>query len=391
MKIASTYPAVALLVLSLTTLASAQSWPVSTPEQLGLDASVLAALDTDIARGKYGNTDSMLVIRHGQIAYDRIYPHNYSEIYGEQARKPGALNPHDFGGPYNYFNPWWHPYYRGGDLHTLQSVTKTVTSVVIGVAITRGEFPAIDTPVLQFFPGIKVANIDERKRRMTIRHLLTMTAGFDWNEGLPYTDPANTGTAMEAAEDWITYTIDRPMSDEPGARFNYNSGATILLGYIFEKVTGHDIEEYAAKYLFAPLGIEHYFWKRTPSGLADTEGGLYLERHDLARIAALFQNKGDWHGKQIVSAAWVKDSLTPATIVSKERGIKYGFKWWLYPYGKNDPRVAFAGSGFGGQHPIVIPEYDLVLVFTAWNILGEKGLDTPEAIARISAAVKDRE
>jgi CubicO group peptidase (beta-lactamase class C family) len=391
MKIASTYPAVALLVLSLTTLASAQSWPVSTPEQLGLDASVLAALDTDIARGKYGNTDSMLVIRHGQIAYDRIYPHNYSEIYGEQARKPGALNPHDFGGPYNYFNPWWHPYYRGGDLHTLQSVTKTVTSVVIGVAVTRGEFPAIDTPVLQFFPGIKVANIDERKRRMTIRHLLTMTAGFDWNEGLPYTDPANTGTAMEAAEDWITYTIDRPMSDEPGARFNYNSGATILLGYIFEKATGHDIEEYAAKYLFAPLGIEHYFWKRTPRGLADTEGGLYLERHDLARIAALFQNKGDWHGKQIVSAAWVKDSLTPATIVSKERGIKYGFKWWLYPYGKNDPRVAFAGSGFGGQHPIVIPEYDLVLVFTAWNILGEKGLDTPEAIARISAAVKDRE
>jgi CubicO group peptidase (beta-lactamase class C family) len=366
------------------------AWPVSTPEKLGLDASELAALDTDIAAGKYGNTDSMLVIRHGQIAYDRTYPHDYEKLYGEQARKTSALNPHDFGGPYNYFNPFWHPYYQRGELHTLQSVTKTVTSVVIGTAVARGEFPSIDTPVLQFFPEGKVANIDDRKRRMTIRHLLTMTAGFDWNESLPYNNPANNGSAMEASEDWVAYTMNRPMSDEPGVRFNYNSGATEILAHIFAKATGQDIEEYAAKSLFAPLGIGHYFWKRTPLGLADTEGGLYLDRRDLAKIAWLYLKNGVWEGKQIVSPAWVKESLTPSVIVSAATGVKYGFKWWLYPYSKEDPHLVFGGGGFGGQRPLVIPAYDLVMVFTGWNILGEKGLSAGEAIARVTAAVKDR-
>ncbi len=383
------HSALALAVLLLSRSATAQSWPVSTPEKLGLDATVLAALDADIAAGKYGNTDSMLVIRHGQIAYDRAYAHDYGKIYGEQARKTGAMNAHDFGGPYNYFNPWWHPFYRRGDLHTLQSVTKTVTSVAIGVAITRGEFPSVDTPVLQFFPGAKPANVDERKRRMTIRHLLTMTAGLEWNESLPYDDPRNDCSVMEASSDWASYVIDRPMSGEPGARFNYNSGATILLARIFEAATGQDIEEYAAKHLFAPLGITRYFWKRTPDGLPDTEGGLYLDPHDLAKIAQLFLRGGVWEGKQVVSAAWVKESLAPSITVSASTGVQYGFKWWLYPYSKDDPRLAFAGSGFGGQFPIVIPAYDLVVVFMGWNTAHEKGLGAREIITRVSAAVKD--
>ena len=173
-------------------------------------------------------------------------------------------------------------------------------------------------------------------------------------------------------------------------RFNYNSGATELLAHIFEKATGQDIEEYAAKNLFAPLGIDQYFWKRTPLGLADTEGGLYFERHDLAKIAYLYLQNGVWDGKQIVSPSWVKDSLTPFATASAARREKYGFKWWLFPYSKDDPRLAFGGQGFGGQKSIVIPAYDLVIVFTAWNILGEKGLSAAEAITRVSAAVKDR-
>jgi CubicO group peptidase (beta-lactamase class C family) len=179
------------------------------------------------------------------------------------------------------------------------------------------------------------------------------------------------------------------MSEEPGTRFNYNSGATEILAHIFERATGQDIEEYAAKYLFAPLDIADYFWKRTPLGLSDTEGGLYLERHDLAKIAYLFLKNGVYAGKQIVNPAWVKESLTPAATVSAAAGVRYGFKWWLYPYGKDDPRLAFAGSGFGGQKPIAIPAYDLVLVFTGWNIRGEKGLPTAEAITRILEALKE--
>jgi len=384
-----------LVILGVSILvcgASAQgpeSWPISTPQAVGLDPKVLAELDADIAAGKYGYVDSMLVIRNGRLVYDRSYPHDYRQIYGKEAKEPGALNAHDPTGPYNYFNPWWHPFYRRGDLHSLQSVTKTVTSVVIGVATARGEFPDLGTPIMKFFDESKVANVDERKRRVTIRHLMTMTGGFDWDEELPYYDPKNTCSLMEASFDWVQYTIDRPMAREPGTVFNYSSGETQLLSHIFHAATGRDIEEYAAEHLFAPLGIERYFWKRSPSGLIDTEGGLYLNPHDLAKIAYLFFKKGVWQGKPIVTPEWVADSVSPKVGVGKS-GVKYGLKWWIFPYGDGS-RVAWAGSGFGGQMPIIVPEHDLVLVFTGWNILPERPhLSHREAIDRVVRAVVDR-
>ena len=144
-----------------------------------------------------------------------------------------------------------------GTLHTLQSVTKTVASVVFGVAITRGDLKSIDVPVLSFFDTTKVANIDGRKRRMTVRHLLTMTGGIDWNGSLPNADPQNTEIGLERSADWISYTINRPMMREPGTKFNYNSGEAALLAHVFREATGTDLEEYAAKYLFAPLVKPH--------------------------------------------------------------------------------------------------------------------------------------
>ena len=294
-----------------------KSWPTATPQAVGLNAKVLDSLDAEIASGRYGNVDRLLVIRHGKIAYDKSYAHDYDRVYADSVHVTGALNPHDETGPYNYYNPWWHPYYRRGDLHTLQSVTKTIASVVIGVAVTRREFPSLDTPVLSFFDVSKVANVDDRKRKMTIRHLLTMTAGIDWNESLPYADPRNAAVGMEASDDWVKFTIDRPMSEDPGVRWNYNSGASALLAYIFRRATKMDIEEYAARNLFAPIGIERWFWKRGPSGLIDTEGGLYLESRDLAKIWYLFLRNGVWDGKQIVSPEWVKSSIAPAVAVAE--------------------------------------------------------------------------
>jgi CubicO group peptidase (beta-lactamase class C family) len=383
---------ITLLLLSCAAYNTAQSqwptkgWPTATPASVGLDAKVLAQLDAELASGKYGYVDSMLVIRRGQLVYDRSYKHDYDRLYGAEAKQPGPLALHDLTGSYNYFNSWWHPFYRRGELHTLQSVTKTITSVVIGVATTRNEFPALDTPVLKYFDAAKVANLDERKRRLTIRHLLTMTAGLDWNEQLPYHDPNNAAIQMEGSYDWVKFTIDRPMAQEPGTSFNYNSGATQLLSYIFKTATGQDIEEYAAKHLFAPLGIEHYYWKRSPTGLIDTEGGLYLRAHDLAKIAYLFLKNGVWEGQQLVSADWVKQSVAPAVTVSA--GVKYGLKWWLYPYGNGQSRLAWAGSGFGGQMPVVIPEHELIFVFTGWNILPDKPrLSSRAAIERVLAAV----
>ncbi|MEN6312380.1 MAG: serine hydrolase, partial [Acidobacteriota bacterium] len=150
-----------------------KAWPTAAPESVGLDSGILAAFESDIGAGKYGYVDSLLVIRRGRLVVDRSWAHDYDKIYGRLAREQGPLNAHDPSGPYNYFNPWWHPFYRRGHLHSLQSVTKTMTSVIIGAAAARGEFPALETPVLKFFDESKVANVDARKRRLTIRHLLT--------------------------------------------------------------------------------------------------------------------------------------------------------------------------------------------------------------------------
>jgi CubicO group peptidase (beta-lactamase class C family) len=367
-----------------------KQWPTTTPQAVGLTAAVLDSIDSEISAGRYGYVDRMLVIRHGRVAFDRSYPQEYAKAYGDSVNKKGALNGNDPTGPYNYYNTWWHPYYQRGDLHTLQSVTKTITSIVVGAAIARGDFPSLDKPVLSFFEPGAVENVDDRKRRMTVRHLITMTAGIDWNEGLPYADPRNTATGLEVSPDWVKYTIDRPMMEEPGARFNYNSGATEVLAYVFRRATGVDVEEYAATHLFAPLGITRWFWKRSPSGLVDTEGGLYLEARDLAKIAYLFLHDGEWEGKQVVTADWVKSSVTPIIPTSTApNAASYGLAWWLYPTGRGSSPWYWSGSGFGGQLPAIVVDKDMVVVFNGWNILpGRPGLPVRRVLDRLAAAAK---
>lgn len=370
----------------------AERWPTATPQSVGLNPAVLDSIDAEIKSGRYGFVDRFLVIRRGRLAYDRRYSHDYDSIYGDSARLATTLRTHDRASPYNYFSAWWHPYYRRGDLHTLQSVTKTVTSIVIGTAVTRGEFPSLDTPVLSFFDSGTVANVDDRKRRMTVRHLLTMTAGIDWDEARPYGDTANTAIGLEGSYDWVEFTINRPMSEEPGTRFNYNSGASQLLAHVFRRATGVDIEEYAARHLFGPLGIRDWHWKRTPAGLADTEGGLYLAADDLARIWYLFLRQGAWNGRQVVSQDWVRQSVAPAVTVGSGPGrAQYGYKWWLYRNPVDSTRVVWAGSGFGGQFPVAIPEDDLIIVVNQWNILPRQpSLPLGRVLARIQNSMADR-
>ena len=380
---------VILFVLIFVVAAQAQQndWPTATPKSVGIDEKALAAFDAEIASGKYGNIDGLTIIRHGKLIFEKRYPHDYDKIYGEDAKKQSPLNAHDPSGPYNYYSSWWHPWYQRGDMHTLQSVSKTITSIIFGVARARGDLPDIDTPVLKYFDESKVANIDDRKRRMTIRHLLTMSAGLDWNEGLPYSDPKNTGSQMEAAPDWVEYTINRPMAFEPGKTFAYNSGATQILAHVFRVATGMDIEDYAVRYLFTPLGIKQHFWKRSPSGLVDAEGGIYLRPRDLAKLWYLFLQGGKWDGKQIVSPEWIKDSLTPHMDLGPN--AKYGLKWWLYPYGPDNKYLAWSGNGFGGQRPLVLSEYDMVAVYTAWNVNPGPGLRTKDSIDRLVGLVTD--
>ena len=367
----------AAIFLSLTSLAAAASaapidggdWPRVAPDSVGLAPAALDALDADFRTGAIPLVDSILVLRCGSLAFERHYVHDYAAIYTQEAQQVGPLNPHRTG-PYNYFDPAWHPYWHGTDAHSLQSVTKSVTSATFGAAILRGDFKAsLDTPVLHWFDPARVQHIDARKRAMTLRHLLTMSSGLDWDEDLPYADPKNAASRMEATRDWVKFVIDRPMAYEPGTHFAYSSGVSELLADIFRKETGQDLEDYARNHLFEPLGIHGYHWKRTPLGEVDTEGGLFLPDYSLAKIGELYRQLGVWHGVRLLGEEWVRDSVSPHVDVGQ--GYQYGYQWWLVPYG-DGTRQAWSGLGFGGQYVFVMPEDGVVAVSTAWAILDPK-------------------
>jgi CubicO group peptidase (beta-lactamase class C family) len=250
--------AIVVLLSSTVSLAAGQSasptftvswptktWPSGTPASVGLDEGVLKNFDADLASGKYSLMDSFRVFRCGTEVFARQYQHDYGQIYAKEAKTKGPLNAR-LTGSYNYFDTEWHPFYHGTDLHTMQSITKTVTSIVYGVAITRGDFKAsLNTPVLRYFDTAKVKNVDDRKRRMTVENLLTMTSGMNAGE-LFYPnnsdDPENDFVHMEAADDWVQYAIDEPLVEEPGKNFTYSSADAELLAYVFQKETGQDID-----------------------------------------------------------------------------------------------------------------------------------------------------
>src|SRR6202008_3587673 len=195
-----------------------KGWATASPASVGVDEQVLLRLDKDMASGKYSQMmDSFAVFRCGKKVFARTYPHDYAKIYGKEARERGPLNARLIG-RYNYFDPYWHPYYHGTDLHTMQSVSKTVTSIIIGAAMQRGYFKAgLDPPILKYFDMSKVKNVDDRKRRITLREVLTMTPGLEWHEeDVPYADPRSDSSLMEATDDWVQYVIDKPMAAEPG-------------------------------------------------------------------------------------------------------------------------------------------------------------------------------
>ncbi|HEY7574199.1 MAG TPA: serine hydrolase, partial [Thermoanaerobaculia bacterium] len=228
---------------------------------------------------------------------------------------------------------------------------------------------------------------DPRRDRMTLRDVLTMTTGIRWDEeSTEYTDPANNCAVMEGKDDWVRYVLEQPMAAEPGKTFVYNSGATQLLSYLIWKATGRPADDYAREHLFGPLGIEFY-WKRTPMGLADTEGGLYLTPRDLAKIGYLYLKDGVWDGKRILPQDWARTSTQPL-VATNDEPFRYGYQWWTLPgAGRRSPE-AFAARGYGGQLLIVVRELDLIAVFTGWNIYDRPSLSPRLALERVLRAVR---
>jgi CubicO group peptidase (beta-lactamase class C family) len=269
---------------------------------------------------------------------------------------------------FNYLHPNWHPYYQGRDVHTLQSVTKSIAATVIGIALGRGEIASLDRPFLEFFKDRDLSRVDPRLRGATLADLLTMRSGIEWHEGDRPLDDTNTTVQLEKSRDWIAFTLAQPMDADPGTKWTYNSGGSQLMSGVIRTATRRHIDDYAREHLFGPLGIKDFHWKRTPTGHPDTEGGLYLGALDLAKIGYLYVNDGVWAGRRILPAGWVKNATTRhARAVAGN--WDYGFQWWLTARNGVD---VWAGRGFGGQLLIVLPDRDVVGVINAWNIFGDR-------------------
>jgi len=329
-------------------------WETSNPEAEGIDPIEINSIHQDIENGKYGLIDHFLLIRNGKVVFDKQYNQDYETI-----SKKYDTTSHQ----YNYDHPDWHPYYNYSDLHTLQSVTKSVTSILLGIAMDEGLISSVESPVISYFSTYDTDLTDDRKMSITLQNLLTMQTGIEWDES-SY-DGNDDCTLMELSDNWLQYVLNKQMDTMPGVAFEYNSGASVLIGKIVGLATGKRIDKWAEEKLFGPLGITNYYWKETPTGEIDTEGGLYLSSYDLAKIGYLMLNNGKWDKRQIVSKKWVEESIQPIANVDEQVG--YGYQWWVPKHIDGQTEI-FAGNGYGGQFVMMAPEYKMLVVFNGWNI-----------------------
>lgn len=366
----------------------AEAWPVSTPAAEGVDPAAVDSLLADIDAGRYGLIDHFLLIRNGRVVADRHWDHGprYAELLAAQDDTTNHQ--------YNYDHPAWHPFYRDTRLHSLQSVTKSVVSVAFGIAVDEGHVPGVESPAwLPWFDAYRPDMTDPRRTAATLKDFLTMRSGIAWaTPGQTYDDPQHPTVVLEASDEWIAYAASRPMAEEPGTRFDYNDGVSVLLGKIVREATGQRMDAWAAERLFRPIGIDQHYWKITPDGEADTEGGLYLSPHDLARIGYLMLRNGQWDGWQIVSQEWVRTSTSPVVpdvAPSNDRAdTGYGYQWWVPVHDEGETAV-FAANGYGGQFLHVSPEHDLISVFNGWTLHEQPELSSWTAFQeRILPAVR---
>jgi CubicO group peptidase (beta-lactamase class C family) len=309
-----------------------------------VDSVRIALLSQQIRRGDFGAIHSLLIARHGQLLVDEYYRG-----------------------------------YNAGQLHTLQSVTKSVTSLLVGLAIADGLIASVDQPLETLVPPAyrEPFRADPRKRAIRLRDVLSMTPGLDWDEANPpYSDSSNVVRLMNRTEDWPAFVLNRPMAHTPGTRFFYNSGSSILLSLILQHATGMRAHWYAERRLFDPLGITPYAWNRHrthPDHLTHTGGGLYLRPRDLAKIGQLLVDGGRWKGAQVVPDAWIEES-TKRRVDRDSVGGAYGYQWWLRFPSAQAPahrhaagRVVYA-AGYGGQFVFAVPALSLVVVVTGQDL-----------------------
>jgi CubicO group peptidase (beta-lactamase class C family) len=297
-------------------------WRESAPEDQGLDSARLAAAQAYLAK-HVPHIDSLLVVRGGYL----VYEHDAADAAA---------------------------------LHNVKSVTKSVTSALVGIAIQAGDLENIDERLGSLLPEAFATIRDRDKRDITVRDLLTMRSGLEWAEY------GASAVQMTASPDWVRFVLERPLIHAPGTLFNYSTGDTQLLSAILHKLTGLSLLDYADLYLFGPLGITQRRWPADPQGISIGGAELALTPRDMAKFGYLVLNGGTWDGDQIVPAAWVRESGQYHTLFEPEspedcETLGYGYLWWLRPQGRHESRIAV---GYGGQFVYVIPDQDMVVVMT---------------------------
>jgi CubicO group peptidase (beta-lactamase class C family) len=319
-----------------------EGWHEASPESMGADPAYLSALEREI-EVRFGSINGFVMVFKGHVVFERYY--------------------HRFG---------------PDDAHRVASVTKSVTSALVGIAIDKGYIEGVRQKVLGFFPEVTTQPQDVLKREVTIEHLLTMTAGFQWRTGARAFEPLL--VRMQRGADWVGFILDLPVLVRSFGTFQYSSAASHLLSAILTRATGQCARAFANEHLFAPIGIAEIpanpqgdretQWAEDPQGNSIGGWGLALKPRDMARFGFLYLNGGRWEGKQVVPRGWVDASISPHT-------PGYGYQWWLRDLGGV---FVYAAVGRGGHHIFCVPERDLVVAIASrpggrwrdrWSLLEE--------------------
>jgi len=327
-------------------------WATASPSDVGMDPAPLIALRDAIRAHPSHFLHSVLVVRDGRLVFEEYFDGQQFDLV---EGSPWDYEPVSFG------------------INTLQyqgSVSKSITSALVGIAVDQGLISDLDTPLFSFFPDYQNLSTPE-KEDITIAHLLTMQAGWPWYDD-DIDGEGSDEVLMFQHEDPIRFILERPLERAPGSYMEYHSGSAVLLGEIVSRVSGMSMADFGSQFLFQPLGIDQSVWAdcRNAPGVAFAGGGLYLRPRDMAKIGQLFLQGGSWEGTQIISSEWA-DRSVQTVVVSQSQSADhylrtgYGYLWWT---GRFDGGLdAFLAKGWGGQFIVVIPGLDLVTVVTGGN------------------------
>jgi CubicO group peptidase (beta-lactamase class C family) len=321
-------------------------WLVAAPESVGLDGARLCAGVKWLEDSKQRNVHAVLVARHGTLVFERYF--SGSDEHRGQMVAEASFGP--------------------ATKHDERSVTKSVIALLLGIAVERGLIKGIDEPVLSFFPEYSDLRTPE-KDRITLRHLLTMSAGLEWHEDdTRYTNPANSENRMDDAPDPFRFVLEQAVVAQPGQIWNYNTGSMQLISAVLKKATGKSVDELARTLLFEPLGITDVEWFGDGKTDPRAKPNLRLRPRDLAKIGQLVLQHGAWDGKQIVPASWIDRATTQQFKVSGWGWSfdGYGYFFWLGRSHIDGREVRWvAAQGLGGQRLFIVPALDLVVVVNA--------------------------